>query len=121
MDSGANPSVRSAGASDARASQVELKNAAESRENSMALKVRWTKMEATDVAEPVGFVDLFAGDGDDVERSKQWLSARVKLDAPNIKSLALLQIAAVEKARDLLDEEAKRLSNAYRASERVQR
>ncbi len=87
----------------------------------MALKVRWTRMEATDVATPVGSVELFVGDGDDVERSEQWLSARVKLDTPNIKSLALLQIAAVEKARDLLDEEAKRLGNAYRASERVQR
>jgi hypothetical protein len=78
-------------------------------------------MEATDVATSVGFVDLFAGDGGDVETSKEWISARVKIDAQNILSLALLQIAAVEKARDLLDEEAKRLGNAYRTSERVQR
>lgn len=87
----------------------------------MALKVRWTKMEATDVAMPVGYVDLFAGDNDDVETSKEWISARVKIDAQNILSLALLQIAAVEKVRDLLDEEAKRLGSAYRTSEKVQR
>jgi len=78
-------------------------------------------MEATDVATPVGFVDLFAGDGDAVETSKEWISARVKIDAQNTLSLALLQIATVEKARDLLDAEAKRLGSAYRTSEKAQR
>jgi hypothetical protein len=82
----------------------------------MALKVRWTKMGATDAAMPVGFVDLFVGDGDDAETSKEWISARVKVDEPNTKSLALLQIAAVAKARDLLDEETKRLGTLYHAT-----
>jgi hypothetical protein len=85
------------------------------------LKIRWTKMDATDARMPVGFVVLFAGDGDSAETSKEWISARVKVDAPNIKSLALLQIAALWKARDLLNSESERLSNLYHAGEKSQR
>jgi hypothetical protein len=87
----------------------------------MPLKLRWTKMGSNDVAVQVGFVDLFAGDGDDAETSREWISARVNIDEPNIKSLALLQIAVVEKARDLLKSESERLSTLYRASEKAQR
>jgi len=78
-------------------------------------------MDATDAGMPVGFVVLFAGDGDDVETSKEWISAQVKVDTPNTKSLALLQIAALEKMRDLLKSESERLSTPYHASEKVQR
>ena len=87
----------------------------------MSLKIRWTKMDATDAAMPVGFVSLFAGDGDSIETSKEWISARVKVDELNIKSLALLQIAALGKARGLLESESERLSTLYRASEKAQR
>ena len=78
-------------------------------------------MDATDAGAPVGFVALFAGDGDGVETSKEWISAQVKVDAPNIKSLALLQIAALEKMRDLLKSESERLSTRYHASGKAQR
>jgi hypothetical protein len=78
-------------------------------------------MDATDAKTPVGFVVLFAGDGDGVETSKEWISARVKVDEPNIRSLALLQIASLEKTRDLLKSESERLSTLYRASEKAQR
>jgi hypothetical protein len=37
-----------------------------------------------------------------VEQSTEWITARVTLDEPNVKSLALLQIAALKKLRDLL-------------------
>jgi uncharacterized small protein (DUF1192 family) len=49
------------------------------------------------------------------------ISARVLVADTNVKSLALLQIAALSKARALLDDEIQRLEGLYRASERSQR
>jgi hypothetical protein len=87
----------------------------------MPIRVQWTRMNANDVATSVGFVNLFAGDGVDVETSKEWISARVNLDETNVKSLALLQIAAVRKARDLLTDESERLGRLYHESEKSER
>jgi hypothetical protein len=87
----------------------------------MTIQLRWTKMATNDVGAPLGVVDLFVGDAADSETSKEWISARVKVAQPNILSHALLEIAAVEKARDLLNAESERLSILYRASETAQR
>jgi hypothetical protein len=87
----------------------------------MGIRIQWTRINANDVATSVGFVNLFAGDGVDVETSKEWISARVTLDETSVKSLALLQIAAVRKVRDLLTDESERLGRLYRESDKSQR
>ena len=87
----------------------------------MAIELRWTKTAANPAAEPVGLVELFVGDAGNAESSQQCISARVSVDDTNVKSLALLQIAALRKARDLLTDESERLGNLYHESERPRR
>ncbi len=87
----------------------------------MSAQLRSMKTCATEAGTPVGVVEIFVGDANAADQSEQWISARVILDDTNVKSLALLQIAAVRKARDLLTDESDRLARLYQASERSQR
>ncbi len=87
----------------------------------MAVEIRSMTTPGSAAGSPVGYVEIMMGDGPDAERSKEWISARVKLDDTSAKSLALLQIAAVRKVRDLLTDESERLSNLYQGTERSQR
>ena len=87
----------------------------------MPVRLDWTKMAATEPPSGVGFVELFAGDSPEDESPEEWISARVLIDDTNVKSLALLQLAALRKVRDLLTDESDRLGRLYQASERSQR
>jgi hypothetical protein len=87
----------------------------------MPLELRSTLMPVSPVATEVGYVQLFAGDHATPDQSQEWISARVKVDETNVKSLALLQIAALVKVRDLLTAESERLGTLYRQSEKAQR
>jgi hypothetical protein len=84
-------------------------------------RLYWTKMQATEPPNALGAVELFAADRPEDESPTEWISARVLVDDINVKSLALLQIAALSKARGLIVEEIRRLEGLYRASERSQR
>ncbi len=87
----------------------------------MAAKIRSMSVLGSEAGRSVGYVEIALGDFEDAEQSTEWITARMRLDEPTTHSLALLQIAAVRKARDLLTDESDRLSNLYQATERSQR
>jgi uncharacterized small protein (DUF1192 family) len=87
----------------------------------MSIRLYWTKMTAADPPSGVGQIELFAADQPESAEPQELISARVLVADTNVKSLALLQIAALSKARALLDDEIQRLEGLYRASERSQR
>ena len=87
----------------------------------MTIRLHWTKTIATEASSSVGPVELFAGDRPDHEAPTEWVSARILLDQTNDKSLALIQIAALSKVRDLIDDEIQRLESVYDANEQVPR
>jgi hypothetical protein len=87
----------------------------------MTIRLYWTKTMATEAGSSVGPVELFAGDRPDHETPTEWVSARILLDQTNEKSLALIQIAALSKARDLIDDEIQHLESVYDANEQVPR
>src|SRR5436190_11323079 len=70
----------------------------------MPIELRQMSVPATRPHDPVGYVQFFAGDGADVERSEQWIRGQVPTGLPAMKSVALLQIVALQRARDLLND-----------------
>jgi hypothetical protein len=86
----------------------------------MPLELRQMTIHATRPHDPVAYVQFFAGDGADVEQSEQWIRGQVPAGLPAMKSVALLQIVALQRARDLLDEEIQRLTRLYEAAEQSQ-
>jgi hypothetical protein len=67
----------------------------------MPLELRQMTVPATRPHDPVGYVEFFAGDGADAERSEQWITGQVPVGLPAMKSLALLQIVVLQRAQDL--------------------
>jgi hypothetical protein len=80
----------------------------------MAFELRRLEFQAA------GATSFFVSDADDAEQSGQWISGRVISALPSGKSLALHQLAALVKARDLIDGEIARLTGLYQASEQSQ-
>jgi hypothetical protein len=68
----------------------------------------------------VGMVRFFLGGEGDAERSGEWLAGRVQSDGPSMKSVALNQINALHRVRELVQTEIERLSEIYREAERSQ-
>jgi hypothetical protein len=86
----------------------------------MPLELRQMTVPATRPHDPVGYVEFFAGDGADAERSEQWITGQVPVGLPTMKSLALLQIVVLQRAQDLLGAEIERLRRLYEAAEQSQ-
>jgi hypothetical protein len=87
----------------------------------MPVELREITIHATRPHDPVGYVQFFAGDGADLEQSEQWITGQVPAGMPAMKSVALLQIVALQRARSLLDDEIERLIRLYEAAEQSQR
>jgi hypothetical protein len=87
----------------------------------MPLQLRSTLMPSTPAGKAVGYVELFVADHETADQSQEWIQARVKVDEPNVSSLALLQIKSLRTLRDLLTAESERLLHLYQANERPQR
>jgi hypothetical protein len=87
----------------------------------MSLKLTSMQINGTEPGQDVDFIEIFVSDGQTVEQSQQWICARVKVGTPSMKSLALLELAAVRKVRDLLTEESERLSGLYQQAEQAHR
>ncbi len=87
----------------------------------MAIVLHWTKTQVSVMPFAAAPVEFFAGDQSEDQSPSEWISGRVLVDNTNVKSLAQVQIAALSKARDLIDEEIQRLGDFYRASEQAQR
>jgi hypothetical protein len=83
----------------------------------MPVRLYWTTMAATEPPSHIGLVDLYIGDKPEDAAPTEWIRARVLVDEPNVKSLALLQIAALRKVRDLLTDESDRLGHIKQASD----
>jgi hypothetical protein len=62
------------------------------------LKVLQMTVPAND---PVGFVEIVIGDGADLDASEQWITARLKIDAPELLSFLRLQGKVLEQMQSL--------------------
>jgi hypothetical protein len=77
--------------------------------------------QAVPAAGKVGLINFFAGDAAESEQSNQWISGQVVSDGSSMKSVALNQLTALHRARDLIDSEIARLTRLYQAAEQSQR
>lgn len=86
----------------------------------MAIELRSMTFQGSNLAGQAGAVSFFVGDGADAPQSKLWIAGQVVSDSPSMKSLALNQLAALHKARDLVDAEITRLTRLYHQAEQAQ-
>jgi hypothetical protein len=86
----------------------------------MAFELRTMSFQRADALKTAGSVSFFAGTSTDAAQSTLWISGQIESDMPNMKSLALHQLKALGKVRDLIDGEIARLTRLYEQAERSQ-
>jgi len=86
----------------------------------MAFELRNMTFQGSNPLGQAGLVSFFAGDGADATQSTLWIAGQIASDEQSMKSLALNQLNALHRARDLIDGEIARLTPLYRQAERVQ-
>jgi hypothetical protein len=86
----------------------------------MAFELRNMTFQGADPLGRAGTVSFFAGYGADAQQSKLWIAGQLVSDGPSMRSLALNQLTALHRARDLLDAEIARLTPLYHQAEQAQ-
>ena len=86
----------------------------------MAFELRQMTFRIADARSQAGLVSFRAGDADDAAQSHEWISGQVQSGLPTMKSIALQQIAALKRARELIADEIQRLSVLYQEAEQAQ-
>jgi hypothetical protein len=69
--------------------------------------------------DPPSSVQIFLGDGPDAEQSSQWISARVAVETPPLRTFALLQLNSLTSMQNLIAAEISRLREIYDQAERA--
>ena len=87
----------------------------------MAFELRSVTFLGANPLGDAGKVSFFAGDGPDAQQSTLWIAGQVLSETPNMKSLALNQLAVLYSARELIDAEIARLKPLYHQGEQAQR
>lgn len=68
---------------------------------------------------PATRVQVFLGDGHDVEHSQEWISAQWEVELPPLRSMPLQRIVALQQLRTKVETEIERLQALYAEAERV--